>query len=243
MLDTCDPVLALLEAYASDQSWWCKQVRAAERAFFTDLGIWYNERRLGADSTTASVVSALPRRFSCYLCQAEFPLRKHLHVHLARSHRVFSPARHFALGNTCTACLKVFPNVRQVQQHLKHSDWCLLRCLHLHAPLEYEQFRALEVACQASEAKVAKGNWKAFTGLRRTAKALQAFGPPMPTAAEKTIESVSDDDPLSCLSRGFEPSPAHVVWINDHVNSHSQEGSRTTAHRFWSQRPTFHLRI
>ena len=45
-------------------------------------------------------------RYSCYLCQGSFPLRKHLHAHLACTHRVFSPARHYATSETCPCCMR-----------------------------------------------------------------------------------------------------------------------------------------
>ena len=86
-----------------------------------------------------------------------FPLRKHLHAHLAKTHRIFSPARHYALGDTCSACFRVFPNVQQVHQHLKHSSACLMRCLYLHALLSLEQFRALENRCRQQSARLARG--------------------------------------------------------------------------------------
>ncbi|CAE7570946.1 tyrP-A [Symbiodinium necroappetens] len=241
LLATSDPVRSLLEAYDSDYFWWSRQVRTAEKAFFDDLSVWYNERRLGAVHDHSASGTPSSQAIACYLCSAAFPLRKHLHVHLARSHQVYAPARHFAISNVCTACLKFFPDVRQVQQHLKYSTTCLKRCLYLHAPLTYAQIRGLEAPRSKREAKVAHGNWKEFTGIPRGSRAPQAYGPLLPTSEERFATPADDEDPLSCLSRGFVPSPAHVVWITDHIASRSQEGRRQTAHRFWSKRPTSHL--
>ena len=235
-----DAVASLLEACHSDPMWWTLQVRAAERAFYADLVVWNNEKRLGADSAAFPSPSA-PCSYSCYLCEAQFPLRKHLYAHLARTHLVFSPTRHYALHNVCTACLKVFPGVIQVQQHLKHSSNCLSRCVFFPPPLTYEQFKTLEEPARVQTAKIARGEWRAFRGLARTTRAQQSFGPRLPTAAERTPAAVSDSDPLTSLSKGFVPDASHVIWISEYIEGRSKEGQRQNSHRFWDRRPTSHL--
>ena len=241
LLSSADPISSLLEAVASDPSWWPRQVKAAELAFFADLTRWFNERLLGATSAPRKAADDGNRPYACYLCDAAFPLRKHLHTHLARAHQVFAPARHYALGDTCAACLKVFPHVRLLQQHLKSSDKCLLRCLYLHPPLDYEDIRALEEPVRKQTAKIAKGQWRSFTGVRASTRAPQAYGPFAPTAEERLPDPTTEDIPLTDLACGYKPAPALVVWISDHVASKSREGPRTTAHRFWGHKPTFHL--
>ena len=232
VLPKSDVVPALLEAYREDVQWWPRQVKAAEKAFAADLEAWADASGESRDAVAEPVLSA-SRPFTCYLCQSSFVLRKHLHVHLARTHQVFSPARHYALSNTCSACLRVYPN----------SPSCLERCLYLHPPLSPLQFRALEAPEILQAQRVKKGQWKAYQGLQPSARALQAFGPQMPTAADRAIgldQPPSESDSLLSLAKGFSPSPAHVVWISDYLRERSQEGSRTTAHRFWLCRPKFH---
>ena len=240
LLSGATPVHSLLEAVAEDGSWWLRQVKAAERAFFEDLDRWNNERRLGA-STVGHTEAPTTRPFGCYLCDAAFPLRKHLHVHLARAHQMYAPARHYALGNTCASCLRVYPSVQHLQHHLKQATGCLHRCLHLYPPLTFEQLRGLEEPGRKRQARVKKGDWRAFEGTKSLARAPQAFGPRMPTATECQPDPITEDDPISSLRRRFVPSSAHVVWISDHIASRSREGPRTTSHRFWGHKPTFHL--
>ena len=240
LLSGSDPVAQLLDALNTDHTWWLRQVKAAERVFFEDLEKWENERQLGALSCAPAPHTA-DNPFSCHLCDAAFPLRKHLHAHLAKAHRIFAPARHFAVQETCAACLRQYPTVIQLQQHLKHSSACLLRCVHVHAPLSIDQVRELEQPSRRHTARIAKGQWRDFAGHGAAARAAQAFGPRLPTAAERCSVPATDDDPLTSLSRGFVPNAAHVVWVTDHVDSRSREGPRTTAHRFWDRRPVSHL--
>ncbi|CAE7371745.1 tyrP-A [Symbiodinium sp. CCMP2592] len=233
-----DRVLGLLDAYSHDCSWWPRQVKTATKIFLRDLATWVT----AGQEPARRLVSGTPAggEYACYLCQASFPLRKHLHVHLARAHQVFSPARHYATSETCAACHKVFPNILLAQQHLKRSDACLMRCLYLHRPLTCDQFRQLEVDMKVQQRKVRRGGWRHFRGIVPSARAPFAFGPKLPTTVEKLQGSSTagdESDLLSTLTRGFHPEPAHVVWVTDFVQGRSREKARTTAHRFWMQRP------
>ena len=242
VLPRADIVPALLEAYQEDHQWWPRQVQAAAKVFAADLEVWVTEHNKDSEVATVPVAPAATP-YPCYLCQSSFPLRKHLHAHLARTHQVYSPARHYALSNTCSACLRMYPNIKQAQQHLKSSPNCLKRCLYLHPPLTPLQFRALEAPAVLQAKRVLKGQWKSYQGLQPSARALQTFGPRMPTAAERHADPPvppSDSDTLLSLAKGFSPNPAHVVWISDYLQERSQEGTRTTAHRFWLCRPSFH---
>ena len=88
VLPKSDVVPALLEAYREDVQWWPRQVKAAEKAFAADLEAWADASGESRDAVAEPVLSA-SRPFTCYLCQSSFVLRKHLHVHLARTHQVF----------------------------------------------------------------------------------------------------------------------------------------------------------
>ena len=242
VLPRVDVVAALFEAYREDVQWWPRQVKAAEKILAADLETWVSTHRGTHDAVTPPA-AITTRPFSCYLCQASFALRKHLHAHLAKTHQVYSPARHYALSNTCSACLRMYPNIKQAQQHLKSSPSCLRRCLYLHPPLTPSQFRTLEAPEVLRAKRVLKGQWKSYQGLQPSARALQVYGPRMPTAAERSDDSPqppSESDTLLSLAKGFCPSPAHVVWISDYLQERSQEGARATAHRFWLCRPLSH---
>ena len=80
-------VARLLEA-ASDPQWWPRQVAKAE-AWIANPVPCIKER------------TAQPRDFRCEECGSSFLLRKHLHLQMAKSHRIFSPARHFTLSPAC----------------------------------------------------------------------------------------------------------------------------------------------
>ena len=132
-------------------------------------------------------------------------------------------------------------SVRHLQHHLKQATACLYRCLHLYPPLTLEQFRGLEEHGRKRLARVKKGDWRAYEGTKSLARAPQAFGPRMPTAAECQPDPITEDDPISTLRQRFVPSSAHIVWISDYIASRSREGPRATSHRFWGHKPTFHL--
>ncbi|CAE7695610.1 unnamed protein product [Symbiodinium sp. CCMP2456] len=116
LLDLSSPVLSLLEAYQTTPRWWPNQVKRAERAFLRDLDKW--AARPAAVSHADTAAAAGPAPFKCPVCPSAFKLRKHLGVHLARSHAILSPSRHFAYDVYCISCHRWYGTVRQVQQHL-----------------------------------------------------------------------------------------------------------------------------
>ena len=100
--------------------------------------------------------------YQCHVCESRFVLRKHLAAHQARSHRIWSPARHFALGPYCLSCHRWTGDVRLIQQHLKHSDVCLRRMLDIIPPLSTEQIHCVEQESIAREKALRGGGGSSF---------------------------------------------------------------------------------
>ena len=227
----------LLEIYAESANWWPRQVAKAENAFQSDLAKWH-----AADPTTGSAPTpglALPD-FQCWLCPSSFPLRKHLHAHLAKAHRVYSPSRHFTLTPACLACHKWYGSIKQSQQHLKCSPGCLSRVVHLMSPLSYEQILELEAPEKAAARKIQRGDWSHFSARAPPTKAPVTCGPRIPTADERLQGLQEDDITIKDLARLFRPDPTDVAWISGHVADASTEGPRVHTKRFWQCRPLSH---
>ncbi|CAE7840612.1 PAP20 [Symbiodinium sp. CCMP2592] len=195
-------VLALLEAHESDVYWWRKQVARATKQFLQDAEAWQEERKAGKLPVRVGPADGSDQEYQCYLCDSSFPLRKHLHVHLARTHRIYSPARHYAISEVCTSCLRVYPDVVQAQQHLKHSTECLRRALYVHRPLTYDEILALEQPVRTHHQRLRAGKWQQFSCRGPPRRAPSIFGPRAPTAEERLHGLEDDDDtPISDLGQ------------------------------------------
>ncbi|CAE7250421.1 unnamed protein product [Symbiodinium sp. CCMP2592] len=233
-------VLALLEAHETDVYWWRKQVARATKQFLQDAAAWQVARRAGHLPTQAGPAGQPEQEYQCYLCDSSFPLRKHLHVHLARTHRIYSPARHYTTSEVCTSCMRVYSDVVQAQQHMKHSPECLRRALYVHRPLTYEEILELERPVQAYNQRLRAGQWQHFSCRGPPRKTPISFGPRAPTAEERLLGLEDEDDvPISHLARFFRPTASHVVWVQDYLSHRSTEGPRQSAKSFWMARP-FH---
>ena len=238
-------VAALLESFATDVWWWPAQVKAAARQFQADLEKWKELRHQVRSEPYFEARHAVELPFTCYLCPSSFALRKHLHAHLARAHRVFSPARHYALSEECPCCLRRFPDVLLAQLHLKRSPTCLRHCLHSFRPLTIEEIRVVEAPARAAAKAVHKGKWQSYRAKGPPRRVPVAFGPRIPTGAERdtagaSAEESSDNELLSALGRPFVPTTPHVVWVQDFIQGSSKEGARETSKPFWLVRPVFH---
>ena len=109
LLQVACPLTALVEVCQDKPRWWIAQVKLAHQAVQKDLQAWADERSRsrGVDGPQGPVddahVEASPTEefpFACSWCGKAFRLRKHLGVHLARSHCVLAPARHLAHTHT-----------------------------------------------------------------------------------------------------------------------------------------------
>ena len=153
------PVEALCEVLQQEPRWWKAQIRAAIQAYHKELEVWYSQPPpAGADLAPSN----MPRPFVCPHCQASFELRKHLRVHLARSHGYLSPVRHFVTGPYCGACMRWYHTTARVHNHLRHSKACLMRLLHTMRPLRNEEIREVEAQDASTRRKVHKGTWRAY---------------------------------------------------------------------------------
>ena len=228
-------VSSLLTAYASDPMWWSRQVLQAQKQFQQDLELWHNPSR---PQPSASPTQEAECSFTCYVCSAAFPLRKHLHAHLARSHAIFSPTRHYAISLRCEACFKHFPCISSVQHHLKGSPNCLLRCAYMYRPLTIEEVHQLEAPEKIRQRAVRAGKWQQFHCLHRSTTVPVEMGPALPTAEDRADNhDDSEQGMLQALGRGFQPQAGHVVWVRDFVAGRSREPPRQSARAFWQQRP------
>ncbi|CAE7470207.1 unnamed protein product [Symbiodinium sp. CCMP2592] len=228
-------VADLLEATFERPKWWLQQVTAAERAFLLDLEAWRVQRL----HSVADRRPTVPRPFICDTCGDGFVLRKHLHAHMARSHRQFAPARHYAVSDTCISCIKWFRNVTQVQMHLRHAPECLRRASRLIPPLSIEDVRRLEAPDKQRQKLIAAGRWQAFQALPGPRPAPVTFGPRLPTAAERRPDNyLSEDVDLASLVVRFEPRESDIAWVDRHIASASVEGVRESACRFWLKKPS-----
>ena len=225
-------VECLLEAMAEDPMWWLRQISKAERLFRKDLAQW-----IAHPPTSPAPIPKPDALFQCWECGASFPLRKHLHVHLAKAHRLYSPARHYTLSPACISCLKWYGTIRQSQQHLKSSPRCLERAVMVVPPLQYAQILELEAPETADLHRLQRGSWKGFSARPPPAKAPLSFGPRLPTAEER-LQGLSEEDvTLADLASLFRPLPDNVNWISGHLSNSSKEGPRQHTRRFWQCRP------
>ncbi|CAE7343995.1 unnamed protein product [Symbiodinium sp. CCMP2592] len=213
---------SLLEAITDAPNWWVSKVKQAGAVFQKDLERWRKAKDDAGEAPSVRPSAALlassseePELFSCSWCPAKFTLRKHLGAHLAKSHGIFSPARHLAFGTSCISCLKCYHSVARVQAHLKSSDRCLRRSCLLAPPLSVPDIRNVE----DEETK--------------------GFGPANLTADER-LAACGEDLELSVLSRLYRPSPTFLAWIDAFIDGRSHEGPRCGAASFWHSRPTFH---
>ena len=227
-------VLRLLDSLVDNPRWWLCQVKKAIKQAHHQLEKWRLLRSKGVIPESHDVPPA-SMDFPCSYCAAAFPLRKHLGAHMAKSHGVWSPARHFALDKYCHACLRWYGSVQQVQLHLKRSDACLLRLVSLFPPLTKDQVRQVEAPEVIREHKLRQGQW---TSYRAVAQTLQVFGPPMPTAAERVqdMDFYAEDLPIVSL-RAYRPTHERIQWIQSYIAARSTEGPRTTTRGFWHRPP------
>ena len=115
-------------------------------------------------------------------------LRKHLGVHLAQSHQIFSPARHLAHGDTCVNCLKCFRTAARHQQHLRTTATCMLWTCLLVPCLSVEEMRAEEGSAVKVAKRIRGGDWSSCTA---TLPALQAQEPRQLTSSERSARRLT----------------------------------------------------
>ena len=231
------PVTVILDSLLEDPEWWRRQVQLLQKAFLTDI-----EKALQQPQASIAVVSRPSREpgsanvFACPVCASGFPLRKHLYAHMARAHKLWSPARHFAYDSFCPSCHRWTGNVRLVQLHLKRHDECLRRACHLIPPMTTEQIREVEHEVVQRDRLLRKGKWESFRGHGGTA-VLQ--GPRLPTADERLadLDFLSEQVTLDVFRPLYRPPVDVIDWIEDYLRGRSTEGPRQTATSYWHRGP------
>ena len=236
-----EPVHLLLDSLWQEPEWWSRQVRKAVKVLHDDLDGWSKRRGISIDTEGDVDPVDIPdwnevsTPFACHLCSSSFRLRKHLGAHLAKTHRVWSPSRHFTLDVYCHACHRWYGSTSQVGQHLKQSDACLWRLCHLFPPLNDAEIAQVEKDDKTKARLLRAGEWTAFAGVRQRTV---YYGPLTPTAEERlgSVDYYSEDVTIEDLRLAFYPEPGHVEWISAHIAGRSVEGRRTTAASFWRSR-------
>ena len=249
VVNSRDWLATLVHRLYDSPNWWVARVKAAVRCAVADMQPWCappqaptmladtscapSGRLQGRDGLAVPApVTDLP--FPCHWCNARFRLRKHLFVHLARTHQVFAPARHLAHGDTCVSCMRCFHSVPRLQQHLKRTDYCMLRTCQLVPCLSVEEVKLAEASVSQAAKQLRKGNWGAYVA---ALPAAQASGPRQLTSRER-LELSDEDLDLGLISRMFFPDPVFQAWVTEFVAERSVEGPRDSSLSFWDVRPS-----
>ena len=219
-------------AFHSDEHWWPRQIKAANRHFAACLGTWAKNR---VHEAPARVIpppdcAAADLPFVCRWCHASFRLRKHLAAHAAKSHGILCPARHFTPTPVCQACLRMYHSVERACYHVKRSRECLMRLAHLMPPMTLTQIRTAEAQETQLRKRLKKGHWQDFVA---TAPAQVTYGPRLPTRADVLLGVPEDDITLDLLQRTYRPAPAVLTWLHEYLDAASHEGPRTSTASFW----------
>ena len=219
------PLHELCAKLQSHCDWWTTAVRQAIKAYAADVVEWKAVPR----------VLAVPNGgvYRCHLCDDTFGQRSFLTVHLARKHQLYAPARHFAPGRQCVACLKTFSTVLLAQAHLRRNPRCFRRAVWLMEPLELEAVKEFEAADKLLSKKIRGGGWQQQV---TATKVQQGEGPLRATAVDVEL----DPEPFSIqmLAKQFWPRAGVVDWIEGYLAAASRAGPRQRTSSWWLRRPS-----
>ena len=231
------PVNVILDSLVEDPAWWGRQVQQMQKAFLEDIDKAVEQPLTQvAGPPPTQLPSDTQTPFVCTVCNARFPLRKHLYAHMARTHRMWSPARHFACGGFCLACHRWTGDVRLIQLHLKRHDQCLRRSCQLIPPMTNEQIKAAEHDVVYRDRQLRQGKWDSF---RAFGGASVMYGPRLPTADERLqgLDFLSEEVTLDVFKPIYRPPHSVTAWIDDYLGARSTEGPRQTASSYWHRGP------
>ena len=143
----------MTEAMLSDRSLLRRQIVAASRVFFADLGKWHTARLAKAAEPVAAPTPPADRRpFSVPLLS--FPLFcANIWGFMLRGDTAIQRwPRLLTYHPACLACLRHFHTVFRQQRHLKGSRPCMSRVSQLVAPMSLPELRTVEPEDRASSA-------------------------------------------------------------------------------------------
>ena len=219
------PLHTICQQLEGSSTWWTANIRQAVKAFAADVVKWRARPKVIDIPDGGS--------FQCHICCDTFSRRSSLTVHLARKHQLFAPARHFASGGQCIACLKTFSTVMLAQAHLRRSRVCLQRAVWLMEPLHILDVLEIERADKLVSKKIQHGAWQQQATV---AKAQQGSGPKNVTAVD--VEADPENFSLTTVANQFWPSLENVQWIQTYLDEASTTGPRQKAVSWWFSKPT-----
>jgi hypothetical protein len=159
------PVLS--QAVAQQPGLWVRLVKAARRRQQSSFEAHTPALRLRQQAQIAArraglreLVAQPVLDFACCLCLATFVTRKALAVHLAKVHQQFRPARHFAHGTRCRACLKQYHTRTRLVEHLRRVPRCLNLLVLVYPPLSIAEVQDLDSAEILRRKAAQKVPWK-----------------------------------------------------------------------------------
>ena len=222
------PVRAVFETFVDQPHWWVRCVKQACKRYHDELNLW-SQGKVCALPTVEE-----PKSHPCAYCGAQFTLRRYLATHMARHHGILSPSRHYAPDAHCVACLRFYHTAQRVQSHLRHSEACMTRALHVIRPLELEEIREAEKPELLRQKELTRGRWKFHLA---APPVQQCYGPRLPTFSERFAD-VGEDMLLADFSRFYRPSVELLRWYDQYKAEATVLGSSSVSQDFWTRRPT-----
>ena len=206
-------------------SWWSTVIRKAVKAYAADIVKWKGMPRVVSVSNGGA--------FQCHICAASFSQRSFLFVHLARRHQLWAPARHFAHGRQCVACLKTFATVLLAQAHLRRSPSCLRRAVWLMEPMDLDAIIETEAVDKLASKKIKQGGWQQ----QRIVTRAQPGAGPQPVTAED-IDADPESFAIAVVARRFQPRESVLRWVEEYLSNATRAGPRQRAVCWWHAKPT-----
>ena len=153
----------------------------------------------------------------CYECGQLAQTTKASHNHMRLSHGVFPLSKYLVDGHCCKVCLKQFPNISRVYQHLEHdSQSCLAAWDSLDLRLNAAQLAEVEDVRKA-EAKyfVSLGfrETKSLAPIFRVPAPLRTFTPDAYDIHRRDIPTMIPSDDNDLITPPVDPPPSVVSML------------------------------
>ena len=219
------PIQELCAQIGACPAWWSLLIRQACKCYAADIIKWRQQPRIIAVPDGGA--------FQCHICGDSFAQRSFLAVHLARRHRLFAPARHFAPSRQCISCLRTFSTVMLAQAHLRRTPTCLRRAAGLMQPLSLEDVHIAEKEDKLASRAVRNGGWQRQSTVVR---AKQGAGPLQITSDD--IESDPESFAILLAARTYRPDKRITDWIEGYLEGSTRSGHRLDSSCWWHGKPS-----